>query len=280
MGYSLSGSTREQAMFYSYGHGANGKSVLHETWRGILGEYGKQAAMETFVEAQGERHSTGVADLSGARLVTATETEQGRVWSEALIKDLTGGEPITARFMRRDFFTYRPSCKLAFQGNHLPALRSTDVAMRRRFRLIPFTRHVPEERQDPDLAEKLRDEWPAILRWMLDGLADWLENGLGSCEAVEAATDTYFDENDHIGRWIQEECQRHPGTTHSETAADLYASWRQWCQRGGHDHGTSTALGRALGRQGFQKQKGHTVRWLGVKIVRKQEYDSEQGFCV
>ena len=117
----------------------------------------------------------------------------------------------------------------------------SDVAMRRRFLPIPFTRHVPKKRQDPELAVKLRDEWPGILRWTLDGLAQWQQKGLGSCEAVEAATDTYFDDNDTLGHWLQAECQLHPGTTHSETAEDLYGSWKAWCARGGHDPGTTTA---------------------------------------
>ena len=232
-----------------------------------------------FVEAKGERHSTGVADLAGARLVTATETEQGRVWSEALIKDLTGGEPITARFMRRDFFTYRPACKLAFQGNHLPALRSTDVAMRRRFRLIPFEHEVPPERRDPELAAKLRTEWPAILRWMLDGLKEWQEHGLGESQAVETATGTYFDDHDTIGQWLQAECQRHESPTHKTAAADLYVRWKSWCQRGGHDPGTSTAFGRALGRKGLSRHKGGgVIYWRGVTIAPKHDCGSEQGF--
>ena len=189
MGYSLTGDMSEQVMVYAHGHGQNGKGVFFSTWAGIVGEYATQAAMETFVQARGERHSTGIAALAGARLVTGTETEQGRVWAEELIKQLIGGEPMTARFMRRDFFTFDPVCKLAFQGNFLPTLRSTDVAMRRRFRLIPFTNQVPQDRKDLELAVKLRDEWPGILRWTLDGLAEWMEKGLGSCAAVESATE-------------------------------------------------------------------------------------------
>ncbi len=259
-------------MAYAYGHGANGKSVLHDTWRGIMGEYARHAAMETFVEARGERHSTGIADLAGARLVTATETEQGRVWSEALIKDLTGGEVVTARFMRQDFFTFRPVCKLAFQGNHLPALRSTDIAMRRRFRLIPFEHEVPTDKRDPVLARRLEDEWPAILRWMLDGLEQWRLDGLGASEAVDTATGTYFDENDTIGQWLQTECQTHDSPTHETPAARLYECWKGWCNRSGYDPGTSTAFGRTLGRKGYAAHKrGGTVYRQRLTIVRNNQ---------
>ena len=281
MGYSLTGDTREQVMVYAHGHGQNGKSVFFATWAGIMGEYAKQAPMEeTFTQARGERHSTGVAGLAGARLVTATETEQGRAWAEALIKQLTGGEPVTARFMRQDFFTFDPVCKLAFQGNFLPALRSTDIAMRRRFRLITFPNQVPDDQTDPELAAKLRDEWRGIFRWMLDGLAKWMEKGLGTCEAVEAATNTYFDDNDTIGQWLQDKCQLHPDNKHSEPAAALFASWKDWCKKGGHDSGTATAFGLALSRKGLVKTKSSVNYWQGVQLVQKHENDPDQGFPV
>ena len=115
---------------------------------------------------------------------------------------------------------------------------------------------------------------------MLDGLAQWQQKGLGSCAAVEAATDTYFADNDTLAQWLQAECQLHPVTTHSETAEDLCGSWKAWCARGGHDPGTATSFGLALGRKGLVKHKGHTVRWKGVQIVNKREFHSEQGFSV
>ena len=131
----------------------------------ILGDYATVASMDTFTATHTDRHPTDMAMLRGARLVTAQETEEGRRWAESRIKALTGGDPITARFMRQDFFTYRPQFKLFVAGNHKPSLRNIDDAIRRRLHLIPFT--FKPARPDRDLPDKLKAEWPAILTWAI-----------------------------------------------------------------------------------------------------------------
>jgi putative DNA primase/helicase len=161
LGYGLTGLTREHALFFGYGTGANGKSVLLSTVSGILGEYHKTAPIETFTASNADRHPTDLAGLRGARLVTATETEEGRRWAESRIKQLTGADTVAARFMRQDFFQYRPAFKLVIAGNHKPSLRSVDEAIRRRFHLVPFAVTIPPEERDADLAEKLRMSGPA-----------------------------------------------------------------------------------------------------------------------
>jgi putative DNA primase/helicase len=157
-GYALTGITREHALFFAYGTGGNGKGVFLNTLTGIMGGYAAVAEMATFTASNGDRHPTDLAMLRGARLVTAQETEEGRQWAEARIKTLTGGDPITARFMRQDFFTFAPQFKLFIAGNHKPGLRNVDEAMRRRLHLIPFTVSIPPGERDPDLPEKLRAE--------------------------------------------------------------------------------------------------------------------------
>jgi putative DNA primase/helicase len=134
--------------------------------------------METFVDTHGDRHPTELAALRGAHLVTAVETERGRQWAEAKIKALTGGDPISARFMRQDFFTFTPQFKLVIAGNHKPSLRSVDQAIRRRFHLVPFIVDIPKEQQDKELGEKLKAEWPAILSWLIRGCLEWQRIGL------------------------------------------------------------------------------------------------------
>jgi putative DNA primase/helicase len=176
--YAMTGITREHALFFWYGRGGNGKSVLLNTIAGILGEYHTNAAMETFVDTHGDRHPTELAALRGAHLVTAVETERGRQWAEAKIKALTGGDPISARFMRQDFFTFTPQFKLVIAGNHKPSLRSVDQAIRRRFHLVPFIVDIPKEQQDKELGEKLKAEWPAILSWLIRGCLEWQRIGL------------------------------------------------------------------------------------------------------
>src|SRR6266446_1171067 len=152
-GYALTGFTREHALFFIYGLGANGKSVYLNTVAGIIGEYHRTAPIETFTASSVDRHPTDLAGLRGARLVTAIETEEGRRWAESRIKSLTGGDPIAARFMRQDYFEFTPQFKLIIAGNHKPSLRSVDEAMRRRVNVIPFLVTIPPDERDADLPE-------------------------------------------------------------------------------------------------------------------------------
>jgi putative DNA primase/helicase len=163
VGYCLTADTREQALFFLYGTGANGKSVLLSTVTGIVNDYSKSAPIETFVASRSEHHPTDLAGLQGARLVTVTETEDGRRWDESKIKSITGGDRISARFMRQDYFEFTPVLKLVIAGNHKPGLRSVDEAIRRRLHLIPFTVTIPPAERDLSLSEKLRAEWGAYL---------------------------------------------------------------------------------------------------------------------
>ena len=175
-GYSLTGDTREQALVFLYGPGGNGKSVLVNVIMRILGGYGATATMDTFLDSQGSRHSTELAMLDGARLVTASETDPGRYWAESRIQALTGGDPITARYMRQDNFTFTPVLKLTLIGNRKPSLHKVDDAARRRFNIVPLL--YRPERVDHQLEEKLMAEAPGILRWLIDGCLDWQRNSL------------------------------------------------------------------------------------------------------
>ena len=188
-GYSLTGDTREEALFFVFGTGGNGKGVFLNTVTGIMNDYATTAAMETFSASGSDRHPTELAALKGARLVTASETEEGKAWAESKIKQLTGRDRISARFMRQDFFQFMPQFKLLIIGNHKPTLTTVDEAMKRRFNIIPFV-HTPKLKDDK-LKDKLRDEWPGILRWMIQGCLDWQANGLIRPLEVVRATDEY-----------------------------------------------------------------------------------------
>jgi putative DNA primase/helicase len=168
-GYCCTGLTTEHAFVFAYGTGANGKSTFINTITRILGDYVAVADMGTFIASTTERHPTDLAKLRGARLVVAQETQKGRRWDEVKIKALTGGDRLTARFMRQDFFDFVPTFKLFIAGNHKPRIGSVDEAMRRRLLLAPFTVRIPAGERDPELAEKLWGERTAILRWCLDG---------------------------------------------------------------------------------------------------------------
>jgi putative DNA primase/helicase len=207
-GYMLTGSTTEQQFCFFFGIGANGKSVLTSTLICVLGGYAKTTASETFMASKVERHLTEVADLRGARLVVASETETGRRWAESRLKEMTGATPISARFMRQDLFEYTPQLKLVIVGNHKPHLSAVDEAIRRRLHLVPFKLVVPKEERDLHLAEKLKAESPAILRWMIDGCLEWQAEGLNPPPTVREATDAYFENEDALGEWIAETCEQ------------------------------------------------------------------------
>jgi putative DNA primase/helicase len=243
-GYSLPGDTGEQAMFFAYGVGANGKGVFLQTIGRILGDYCKTAAIETFTESKSDRHPTELARLHSARLVTATETESGRNWAESRIKMLTGGDTVTAHFMRQDDFEYVPKFKLFFSGNHKPGLRSVGEAMRRRMHMIPFAVIIPKDERDPHFVDKLKDEWPGILQWMIDGCLHWHEHGLAPPEAVAKETDAYFEAQDSFSLWIEECCERDPNAWTSTTV--LFGSWKVWAEKAGVRYGDIKSFGEAM----------------------------------
>jgi putative DNA primase/helicase len=252
-GYGLTGLTREHALFFAHGTGANGKSVLLATVTGVLGDYHRTAPIETFVASTGERHPTDLAGLRGARLVTATETEEGRRWAESRIKVLTGGDAVSARFMRQNFFEYRPAFKLIIAGNHKPSLRSVDEAIRRRFHLIPFAVTIPAEERDVELVEKLKAEWPGILAWMIEGCLEWQKNGLRPPKAVREATEAYMAAEDAIAAWIDDKCERDAKEWSALTL--LFQSWSDWAQAAGEIAGAMKTFADALVPRGFVRHK-------------------------
>jgi len=269
-GYVLTGSTREHALFFLYGTGANGKGTFLNTLTGILGDYARIAGMDTFTETSSDRHPTELAMLRGARLVTAQETDEGRRWAESRIKALTGGDPITDRFMRQDFFTYTPQFKLLIAGNHKPGLRNIDEAIRRRFHLLPFTVRIPPERRDPQLAETLRHEWPAILTWAIHGCLEWQQQGLQPPAAVIDATAEYFEDEDSFGGWLEECCAR-DALAH-ETTRELYAAWNAWAQRAGLTAGSEPKFRSALKARGFVAKRlpgPNLSGFVGLRLCRR-----------
>jgi putative DNA primase/helicase len=253
LGYGLTGLTREHALFFAYGTGANGKSVLLSTVAGILGEYHRTAPIETFTATNADRHPTDLAGLRGARLVTATETEEGRRWNEPRIKQLTGGDTVAARFMRQDFFEYRPAFKLIIAGNHKPSLRSVDEAIRRRFHLIPFAVTIPAEERDGELTEKLKAEWPGILAWLIEGALEWQTEGLRPPKAVLDATEAYLSAEDATAAWIDDKCERDPSTWEQSSA--LFASWTSWAEQTGEFAGSMKRFAQTLEGRGFCRHK-------------------------
>jgi putative DNA primase/helicase len=264
-GYALTGVTSEHVMFFLYGTGANGKSVFVNTLAAVWGDYATHAPIETFMETRGDRHPTDLAKLRGARLVIATEVSQGNRWDEAKIKALTGGDTISARFMRQDFFDYKPQFKLMVAGNHKPSLRHVDEAIRRRLHLIPFTVTIPPERRDKTLPDKLLAEAGGILGWAVEGCLEWQRTGLKPPARVLEATEEYFETQDVLGRWIEECCVAGPNQT--VTTEELFQSWKAWAEKTGEYVGSMKSLSQTLSARGFQRWKHPTSRRKGFRGI-------------
>jgi putative DNA primase/helicase len=209
-----------------------------------------------------------VARLKGARFVFASEGEEGRRLAEAKIKELTGGDTITARFMRGEWFDFRGEFKLWLGTNHKPNVRGTDRAIWDRIRLIPFTVRIPDEEQDKDLLDKLLAEAPGILAWAVEGCLAWQRDGLSEPAEVREATESYRSEMDVIGHFIEDACEF--ALTAQATAKALYAGYVAWCEDAGEKAVTQQAFGRALTERGLEaKQVGKDRRrtWTGIGLL-------------
>jgi putative DNA primase/helicase len=268
-GYCLTGLTREHALIFVYGPGGNGKSVFLNVVTGILKDYATTAAMDTFTASTSDKHPTDLAMLRGARLVTASETEEGRAWAESRIKQMTGGDRISARFMRQDFFEYTPQFKLTVVGNHKPVLKNVDEAARRRFNIVPFV--LKPQTPDRGLEGKLMSEAPAILQWMIDGCLDWQANGLLKPASVLAATEEYFSDQDLFAHWLAEECDCEPGNLEkSETSSKLFGSWKEFAIAAGTSSGSQQSFKDTMTRHGFKFFKGRRAReFFGIALRSK-----------
>ncbi len=267
-GYALTGITAEQALFFLYGTGRNGKSTFLEGIARVMGDYATTAPMGTFLDSSHEQHPTDLAGLRGSRLVTATETEAGRRWSESRLKSLTGGDRISARYMRQDFFSYTPTFKILIAGNNKPELRTVDEAMRRRFNLVPFLVTIPTEQCDLKLGEKLKAEAAGILQWAIDGCLAWQNQGLKPPPVVTNATEKYFDEEDVLGQWIAERCLT--GKHLYEAVQKLHSDFNDWS--GWPDSSKAWSKKRfsqALAAKGYlSEQKGNkkTTYSMGIAL--------------
>jgi putative DNA primase/helicase len=233
IGCTLSGITSAQVLFFIYGRsGGNGKSTLVNLIRDMLGDYGCHTATETLLVKQYDNNiPVDLARLAGARMVTAIEANFNRHLDEAKIKGMTGGEPITARFMRQNLFQFVPEFKLWLVANDRPRVRGTDDAFWRRVRVIPFEVEIPKEEQDPNLPSRLRAEWPGILAWAVRGCLKWQREGLNEPNAVSQATGRWRQAVDHVKRFVNEALVL--GDGNAVSASTLYAHYSEWCNRNG-----------------------------------------------
>lgn len=270
IGYSLTGSVHEHAFFFCFGSGGNGKSVFLETIAAILGDYSAPAPIEMFTAAKHKGHSTDVAGLKGLRFVTASETEAGRSFDEARLKLLTGGDTVSARRMRADNISFRPEFKLWILGNHKPHILSSDEAMRRRLHLVPFDVTIPPEERDPKLPEKLREEWPAIMQWAIDGCLEAYRCGLQPPIKVRNATDEYLRSEDTIEHFLTEHVTLEASGRASTD--ELFGRWRVVCTMHNEQPGTLKDFVKALENKNLRRRHGRDGnRWIGIRLLEKPQ---------
>jgi P4 family phage/plasmid primase-like protien len=248
-GYSLTGSTQERAFAILHGVGKNGKSTLVELLMEVMGDYATATDTETLLVKRYQGVGNDVAALRGARFVQAAEVEQGRALAESKVKNLTGSDTITARFLFAEPFSFKPEFKLWLSTNNKPVIRGTDDAIWDRIRLIPFDQRFTGKRRDPKLPEKLRAELPGVLAWMVRGCTGWQRDGLGWPEKVANATAGYRAEMDTLGAFFDDRCVLHPRA--EAPATPLYKAYQEWCADNGEADESQRRFGGRLGERGF-----------------------------
>jgi putative DNA primase/helicase len=268
-GYVLSGSTQEHAILFIHGPGGNGKSVFIDTIRHALGDYARTLPMDALMESRNDRHPAEIAMLRGVRLAVANETQEGRRWDEAKVKQLSGGDAVAARFMGKDWFQFRPTHKLVVVGNHAPTIGTIDEALRRRLHMVPFI-HQPEA-IDPTLGERLRSEVAGVLAWMLEGFKQWQDKGLAPPASVIDATNAYFEEQDTVGAWLAECCDLHPNGWASSKI--LFESWKHWCEQNGIAPKSMKRLAPELQRRRLIPERRTNARGFRGVIVTSMTHD-------
>ncbi len=240
-GYALTGSARDHAVLFGLGSGANGKGTIFHALRRAMGDYALEIGAEVLMEQHNTSHPTELAQFRGARLVIGSEVPAGRRWNESRLKQLTGGDTISARYIAKDTFTFEPTHSLAIIANETPQLRTVDTAIRRRLHMVKFDVTIPEHERDTALPEKLEAEYGGILQWALEGTADWLHEGLNPPAAVLETSQAYFDGEDTLQQWIDDCCQKGGQVT----LQAAHKSYREWCDRNGAP---------VLGRNNFSMQ--------------------------
>jgi putative DNA primase/helicase len=249
--------------------------VFINTLTGIMHDYHRTVPMDALMFSYNDRHTTELAGLIGARMASAIETGQGRNWDEPKIMMLTGGDKISARLMRQDFVDFTPQFKLVVAGNHKPGLRTVNEAIRRRMNLVPWLVTIPPEERDPQLADKLKAEWPGILAWMIEGCLQWQRVGLAPPASVTEATEDYLEAQDVLGEFLQEKCvvdQR--AVTQS---SDLFAAWKGFCELRGEKPGHQRRFNDALEQKGFRREKQESAKvFCRLRLKTQDERDAEE----
>jgi putative DNA primase/helicase len=267
-GYLATGVTTEDLLAYLFGIGANGKSSFAEALVDVLGDYAKVFSPEVLMESKGERHPTDLAQFMGVRFALTSEPGSSATWNDSRIKSLTGDTVISARFMRGDFFTFPRTHKTVVIGNHMPRLAEVTHAIRRRIQMVPF-RAVFEPQPGIGMRERLKAEaGGAIMAWVVEGARQWHSQGTSPPPAVRELTAEYLGDQDLVGQWLDERCERGPSA--SERSGDLHRDYAKWCEGQGTHPKSNLALSAHLVSAGFQKKATAIGKvFYGVRLKAK-----------
>ena len=264
-GWAITGDTSEQTMLILFGSGANGKSTFLNVIMYILGDYAVATSTETFMTRRNDQIGNDLARLRGTRFVTTIETEQGKKIAEPIIKQITGNDRITARFLYGEYFNFIPTFKVFMATNHKPGIKGSDHGIWRRIKLIPFTTRIPEEQQDKHLEEKLKKEASGILNWLLEGVNRWKKEGLKTPRIVLAATDDYRNDMDIIGNFVKECCIQKAEA--KVKIKDLYNAYGKWCNENNERMASERYLALRLQEIGFERTRTSDARyWKGLGL--------------
>lgn len=265
IGYLLTGLTTEQVLHFLYGLGANGKSVFCEIVRDLLGDYAIIAAPELIMARRHSGIPNDIARLRGVRAALMNETTQGARFDEAKLKDLTGGDSLTGRFLHQEFFDFSPTHKLLIRGNHKPSISGTDEGIWRRLRLVPFKVQIPEVEQDKNLLEKLRRELPGILRWAIEGCLEWQRDGMKPPGVVVEAGARYRAESDTLGRFIEEHCEQR--ALAQVKSSVFFTRYQTFAEQAGERWIPAKELPHEIQRRGFEwKRTKIGGMFLGIEL--------------
>ncbi|MCR5764912.1 MAG: DUF5906 domain-containing protein [Treponema sp.] len=267
MGYSLSGDISEQCLFILWGIGANGKSTFLNVLQYLFGDYACSTGTETFMKKSTE-HSNDLARLKGARLVTTSEAEQGKALSESLIKQITGEDEITARFLYGEYFSFRPTFKIFMATNHKPRIRGADEGIWRRIKMIPFTVTFPPHQRDKNLKDKLIAENSGILNWLIEGYMLWKKEGLADePDVVKKANLEYRYDMDSVGTFVSECFDMDGSMKWRLTNKLLYDTYIKWCVKNNERALSQKRLSIRMQEKGFKRCVSNSQRfWLGLVV--------------
>lgn len=267
IGYSLTGSTDEQCMFFCVGNGRNGKSTFLDTISDIFGDYTANIQPETImIKPYSGAANSDIARLKGARFVTTVEPNEGVRLNEGLVKQLTGGDKVTARFQYGSEFEYSPEFKIWMGTNHKPIIRGRDEGIWRRLHLIPFNVQIPKDKVDKNLKYKLKREYVGILNWAIEGCLLWQQEGLDLPQVIAQAVEEYKGEMDVVTSFLDECTERGVGDI---KASDLYQSYKKWALDNGQYVMSSTKFGIEMSGK-YDKKKSHGVyKYFGLMLRRE-----------